>query len=433
MLPSPCELIFDGPEGRRTLTVKSAAFQAVRHAGGIAAPMAVCFERTIAQEELPAIVPYLTLLINVSLLPLETGSNWMNDPSDRQATKIPTAMMIFWDWDRHAIEVERITVVSVTGDLYRLRILGQLPSVSTQNAATPFSLDANFEFHGYSDYDADQQPLAETERGWNRYLQQEIQMQLGGGPITRHEWLHTDRFRRLCRALFPQIAVEPAPQPPTGVIGRVRQWLRRATPTSAPPETPKLPVPSVRLSKLLLAALLQEFASTENIFNWNISGDQMAQMLENYADGCPTDEQTQRVANYLEVCMYGGGLVNLPPSEITANQIPTSFRLLELSESMGDLFIWRLVPERSRRGCCILRDLFGDPFRPTIFDPAWRTSTVVGLANSAYLGRDFASLPILADALQDAGCEDETILSHCRADRKHVKGCWVLDAILEKR
>jgi hypothetical protein len=78
-----------------------------------------------------------------------------------------------------------------------------------------------------------------------------------------------------------------------------------------------------------------------------------------------------------------------------------------------------------------LRDIF-NPFRDAPFDPAWRTSTVLAMARYAYDSGDFSALPILADALQDAGCADEEVLAHCRADATHVRGCWVIDAILGK-
>jgi hypothetical protein len=80
----------------------------------------------------------------------------------------------------------------------------------------------------------------------------------------------------------------------------------------------------------------------------------------------------------------------------------------------------------------LLRCIFGNPFRPVGFDPAWRTSTAVGLADAIYADRAFDRLPILADALQDAGCEDAAILGHCRGDGPHVRGCWVVDLVLGK-
>jgi hypothetical protein len=79
----------------------------------------------------------------------------------------------------------------------------------------------------------------------------------------------------------------------------------------------------------------------------------------------------------------------------------------------------------------LLRDVLGNPFRPAGFDPGWRTDTAVSLAAGMYDGRDFGAMPILADALQDAGCEDEQVLTHCRGPHQvHVRGCWVVDLVL---
>ncbi|WP_149112072.1 hypothetical protein [Limnoglobus roseus] len=80
----------------------------------------------------------------------------------------------------------------------------------------------------------------------------------------------------------------------------------------------------------------------------------------------------------------------------------------------------------------LLRDIFGNPFRPIAFSPAWLTPAAVGLAEAIYADRAFDRLPILADALQDAGCEDVDVLSHCRGDGPHVRGCWVVDGVLGK-
>jgi hypothetical protein len=78
----------------------------------------------------------------------------------------------------------------------------------------------------------------------------------------------------------------------------------------------------------------------------------------------------------------------------------------------------------------LIRDIFGNPFRPVAADPTWLTSTVTALARQMYEARDFAAMPILADALQDAGCVHEDILGHCRGDGPHVRGCWVVDLLL---
>ena len=80
----------------------------------------------------------------------------------------------------------------------------------------------------------------------------------------------------------------------------------------------------------------------------------------------------------------------------------------------------------------LVRCIFGNPFRPVTVDPAWLTPTVVALAEGIYADRAFDRMPILADALQDAGCDNADILNHCRSDGPHVRGCWVADLLRGK-
>jgi hypothetical protein len=81
--------------------------------------------------------------------------------------------------------------------------------------------------------------------------------------------------------------------------------------------------------------------------------------------------------------------------------------------------------------CAWLRCLFVSPFRPVNFFPKWRTDTAVTLARAMYDSRDFSPMPILAEALEDAGCDNGEILDHCRSSGPHVRGCWVVDLLLE--
>jgi hypothetical protein len=92
----------------------------------------------------------------------------------------------------------------------------------------------------------------------------------------------------------------------------------------------------------------------------------------------------------------------------------------------------RRVAEYHRQQALLLRDIIGNPFRPVTTDPSWLTSAVVSLARGIYTDRAFDRLPILADALQDAGCEDAEVLAHCRGPGPHVRGCWALDLVLGK-
>jgi len=91
---------------------------------------------------------------------------------------------------------------------------------------------------------------------------------------------------------------------------------------------------------------------------------------------------------------------------------------------------WRGVrPDEAALGGHLraLRDIFGNPFRPAGFDPRWRTAEVTALARGIYEDRALDQLPVLADALMDAGCADDAILEHCGLKGPHVRGCWVVD------
>jgi hypothetical protein len=80
----------------------------------------------------------------------------------------------------------------------------------------------------------------------------------------------------------------------------------------------------------------------------------------------------------------------------------------------------------------LFNDVFGDAFQPVVFDGRWRTSDVVRLATAIYDEKAFERMPILADALMDAGCSKEPIIAHCHGNRPHIRGCWAVDLILGK-
>lgn len=89
--------------------------------------------------------------------------------------------------------------------------------------------------------------------------------------------------------------------------------------------------------------------------------------------------------------------------------------------------------EEDRVHCDLLRCIFGNPFHPITLSNSYLTSTVLSLAQQMYDSRDFSAMPILADALQDAGCDDADILNHCRGTGPHCRGCFVVDLILDKQ
>jgi hypothetical protein len=95
--------------------------------------------------------------------------------------------------------------------------------------------------------------------------------------------------------------------------------------------------------------------------------------------------------------------------------------------------IWRIGPEEEKQCRMRLHELFGPlPFRPVSPSPAWLTPTVKQLATGIYEERAFERLPLVADALEEAGCANADILTHCRGPGPHVRGCWVVDLLLGK-
>jgi hypothetical protein len=97
------------------------------------------------------------------------------------------------------------------------------------------------------------------------------------------------------------------------------------------------------------------------------------------------------------------------------------------------------MPEEGMDTSDLIREIFGNPFRPVTLDAAWRTPTVLALATAAYENHilpagtlEPARVGVLADALEDVGCTNEAILSHCRGPGPHVRGCWVIDLLLGK-
>jgi hypothetical protein len=82
-----------------------------------------------------------------------------------------------------------------------------------------------------------------------------------------------------------------------------------------------------------------------------------------------------------------------------------------------------------------IRDIFGNPFRPVTIDSkwlSWNNGTVPAIARHVYDDRAFHDLPILADALEEAGCDNADVLRHCREPGEHVRGCWAVDLVLDK-
>lgn len=80
----------------------------------------------------------------------------------------------------------------------------------------------------------------------------------------------------------------------------------------------------------------------------------------------------------------------------------------------------------------LVQEIVGDVDSVSKVDKAWRNETVQKVAQNIYENRRFDDMPLLADALEEAGCDDPILLGHCRNGKLHYRGCWVLDLILDK-
>jgi len=117
--------------------------------------------------------------------------------------------------------------------------------------------------------------------------------------------------------------------------------------------------------------------------------------------------------------------------------------LLSMSACARSARLATAQPGEEIRQCHLLRDIFGNPFRPVQMDPSWLSwegGTLPKLARAIYEERDLpggtldtARLGILADALEDAGCTQPVLLDHLRTWGRHVRGCWAVDALLSLR
>jgi hypothetical protein len=130
---------------------------------------------------------------------------------------------------------------------------------------------------------------------------------------------------------------------------------------------------------------------------------------------CTKSKATQAAMAYREAAAA------MATIKMAGAPVPDSHRYNEwLAPDSGELAVQ----------AALLRDIFGNPFRPVAFDPVWRTSSVATVAQTIYAERCFADMPILADALEEAGCTSADILDHCRSGQEHARGCWVVDLVL---
>ena len=154
-------------------------------------------------------------------------------------------------------------------------------------------------------------------------------------------------------------------------------------------------------------------------------------VAERFADGLANPEELQAACTSARLVWTTSSWGGMLAAEATDAGVWRAARGVLSSLEMDDIpfRLWMLQSD-------LLRDVFGPlPFRPVARDSSWllwNDSTVCRIAQGIYEERAFDRLPILADILLDAGCDNEDILAHCRSEGPHVRGCWVLDLILGK-
>jgi hypothetical protein len=189
---------------------------------------------------------------------------------------------------------------------------------------------------------------------------------------------------------------------------------------------------------------------------WHLLTDERAwaavEVAERYADRQATPKQLQEAVASIEdlrraaaECLGYRGTVSVPEPRLALLAVvhvchpPYENAVDEASRAAMDA--WEAeypalaLYEKHVIQCRLLRDVVGNPFRRTAVHPvwlAWNDGTVPKMAQAIYEERAFDRLPILADALEDAGCTDADMLAHCRGEGEHVRGCWVVDLLLGK-
>jgi hypothetical protein len=186
-----------------------------------------------------------------------------------------------------------------------------------------------------------------------------------------------------------------------------------------------------RLRLFACACCYRVYAGQEEGDEWAAVG-----VAERYADGLASAEELAGAEGEMDCGDYRYGPADYaasPDVGAAVGAAAAAALLIKYNLTYPDAHRARLYEVELAAQAALLRDIFGNPFRPVHFSDSWRTDTAVSLARQMYESRDFSAMPILADALQDAGCESDNILSHCRdTSLTHVRGCWVVDLMLGK-
>jgi len=215
---------------------------------------------------------------------------------------------------------------------------------------------------------------------------------------------------------------------------------------------------------MMLTFLRENRASTRKVWLfacaccrgiWPLFTDQRSQaaveVAERYVDGFVTSAELKAASNHASDAIDASGqtrALSIMAHRVTGSEAKgnpwsaASYAFADLLDASWRLerfrFTKKLTNGQRREIFDVtarLQDIFGPlPFRDVSMDRTvleWNDRTVHKIAQTIYDERDFNHLPILADALEDAGCDNEEILSHCRRPGSHSRGCWCVDLILD--
>ncbi len=190
---------------------------------------------------------------------------------------------------------------------------------------------------------------------------------------------------------------------------------------------------------------------------WNLipdkPGHEAVEQAERYSDGVASRQQLARarracspraylnrplferdnawIAMLAVLCSVSNNVLELEGSAMASAMAYGGFSLIEAREKLPPIAQRQKArAQENSFQASLLREIFGNPFRSVTFDPVGLTPAIRSLADAVYTERAFERMPVLGDVLEAAGWNSVDVLGHCREPGEHVRGCWVVDALL---
>ncbi|HZV05209.1 MAG TPA: hypothetical protein VE999_09020 [Gemmataceae bacterium] len=179
---------------------------------------------------------------------------------------------------------------------------------------------------------------------------------------------------------------------------------------------------------------------------WHLLADERSrrsvEIAEQHADGLSDDASLDRACDEADDAISNSRelFLNSGKGEVEGRAFEGScaahwVAVEEAWEAALQQLHWHFIEDESTIQSALLHDIIGNPFRTATITPEmlnWHGGLLVSMAQRMYDSYDFTDVPILADALEEAGCTNADILNHCRQPGEHVRGCWVIDLLLGK-